>query len=585
MQGLSKRSSVIAGFTLLLVLVALNAVVIAHQLGIQIANHNQVLHSQQVRFELSRTETLIESAETGQRGFLYTEDPKYIADYRQSVGQINSAIDALNQSTIDNTQQQARIAQLRTLVSAKLAELARTISLEESGDPALAMAIVKSDQGFTLMSGIRKLLDEMAEEEQSLSNARLEAYRRSVRITTLCIYAACFAAGLGVVLLGWHILRAWDSRDRIARQIEEREEWFRATLTNLGDAVIATDSEGLVTFLNPIAEQLTGRSLADSNGRKIDEVFPIFNETSHRPVENPVQKVMESGKVVGLANHTILQRPDGSFVPIEDSAAPIRNDEGELVGVVLVFRDATHERKAQELMRKSEKLAAAARLAATVAHEINNPLEAVGNLLYIVKTMPDVPSAAAEYFESMERELERVAHLARQTLGFYRESKVPEEVGIAALIETILKVYVTKLANKSIRIETDLQPCPPVLGLAGELRQVIANLISNAIDAVPENGAIRVRLRCIDAERGKVAEVSVEDNGSGIREEHMAKIFEPFFTTKKDVGTGLGLWVTKEIVERHGGGIQVISRSKGFPGTSFSVNLPLFVGTCKADGV
>jgi PAS domain S-box-containing protein len=330
-----------------------------------------------------------------------------------------------------------------------------------------------------------------------------------------------------------------------------------------------------VTFLNPIAEQLTGRPLANSKGKAIQEVFPIFNESTHLPVENPVKKVMELGRVIGLANHTVLQNTDGTMIPIEDSAAPIRDGRGKLIGVVLVFRDATYERKSQEILRKTEKLAAAARLSATVAHEINNPLEAVGNLIYLVKGTPDLPAEAMQQLLLAEQELERVSHITRQTLGFYRESNVPGHVEVSALIESVLKLYSNKFKTKNITLIRDFGECPPIQGLAGELKQAMSNLISNAADAVSENGTIRVKLACLKSPDGNVIQVAIEDNGAGIAATHLDKIFEPFFTTKKDVGTGLGLWVTREIIDRHGGTIQVRSGDgNGSRGSVFNILLP-----------
>jgi PAS domain S-box-containing protein len=571
-----KSLGVIFGFVLLLLLLVANAWVTKRQLDVQIDDQTWVAHTQQVLFELSQTESLIKDAETGQRGFLYTGDPKYMADYNLAIGQVDSHLESLVQLTPDNARQQARIAELKSLVHAKLDELAQTILLYQSGRPEDAKALVLSDKGLFVMNDIRRLVDEMGQEETSLQAVRQATYQRSIRVTKACIYLASFIAALGLVLLAYYIRRESEIRARHAQLMQEREEWFRTTLTSLGDAVIATDKQGLVTFVNPVAEELLGMDLAQARGKAIEEIFPIFNETTHQRVENPVVKVMQEGRVFGLANHTVLQRTDGTLIPIEDSAAPIRDGRGRLVGVVLVFRDATHDRKTQELMRKSEKLAAAGRLAATVAHEINNPLEAIANLIYITKGTPGVPAEAVEHLELAEQEVERVSHITRQTLGFYRESKVPEQVEMPALVESVLKIYSNKFTTKNITIERDFGECPPIQGLSGELKQVIANLVSNAADAVSQDGTIAVRLACVDTAAGKAVQVRVEDDGPGIAMENREQIFEPFFTTKKDVGTGLGLWITKEIVDRHGGSIEVHSRNgNGLSGTAFNILLPM----------
>ena len=170
----------------------------------------------------------------------------------------------------------------------------------------------------------------------------MASYQSSVRRTIASIYLASLLATVGLVFLAYYILREIKLREKHALEIREREERVRVTLTSIGDAVIATDKEGSVAFLNPVAEDLTGNSFAESKGKNVVEVFPIFNERTHQPVENPVKEVLEKGHVVELANHTVLKRSDGTQIPIEDSAAPIRNERGELLGVILVFRDATN---------------------------------------------------------------------------------------------------------------------------------------------------------------------------------------------------------------------------------------------------
>jgi PAS domain S-box-containing protein len=575
MEKFYKRFSVITGFVILLIVLIANTYITRRQLGIQVDNQTWVTHTRQILFELAQTESLLKDAESGQRGFLYTGDPKYLAPYNLAVPQIQSHIDDLSRLTADNPRQQSNIVQLRSLTDDKLTELSQTISVFQLGKTAEAKALVLSDVGILKMDNIRKLIDQMEAEETSLDVTRSAAYQKSIGLTIASIYLSSIVKAIGLFLLAYYILREMNLREQHAQQIEEREQWFRVTLTSLGDGVIATDEKGRVTFINRVAEKLTGVDLAHAKGKAIQQVFPIFNESTHRSVENPVKKVMELGHVVGLANHTVLQSADGTFTPIEDSASPIRDVDGKLIGVVLVFRDATHERKSQEVLRKTEKLAAAARLSATVAHEINNPLEAIGNLLYLAKGTQGVPAVAMQQLELAEQELERVSHITRQTLGFYRESKVPDLVDLPALIDSVLRLYSNKLKTKNITVERDFGECPSIQGLEGELKQAMSNLISNAADAVSDNGTIRVVLSSVEIADNRVIQVSIEDDGPGISAEHIDRIFEPFFTTKKDVGTGLGLWVTREIVDRHGGSIVVHSRKDhGLRGTVFNLHLP-----------
>ena len=579
MQLINKRLGVITGFVLLLFLLIANALLTRSQLAVQIGEQAAVEHTQQVLIALGQTQTLLEDAETGQRGYLYTNDPKYLTPYDHAVAQIGPQIDILKKMVAGSPHELAEITQLHDLTLIKMDELARTILLFQSGYPDAARAVVLSDHGRILMVRISSLIAGIQLEETSVEAARATASRQSIHRTFLSLYLPTFIAALGLFFLAYYILNAMALRDLHANQLQEREEWFRTTLTSLGDAVIATDQRGCVTFLNPVAEQLMGIALPQAHGKDIRDVFPIFNETTGEAVENPIKKVLERGFILGLANHTVLQHSDGTRIPIEDSAAPIRDSRGKLTGVVMVFRDATHERKSQEVLRKTEKLAAAARLAATVAHEINNPLEAIGNLVYIARTTDGIPATAVTHLSLAEQELDRVSHITRQTLGFYRESKSPDEVDLPTLVESVLNIYSNKFRTKNISIERDFEVCPPIHGLSGELKQAVANLISNAADAVPNRGAIRVKISCHEDAETKVVKIVIEDNGPGIAAEHRNHIFEPFFTTKKDVGTGLGLWVTKEIIERHSGTVEVTCVTDAeSTGTTFTITLPIRPG-------
>jgi PAS domain S-box-containing protein len=581
MQTPYKRFSVAVAFGLLLAVLAVNAFIMRRQLSVQMGDEAWVVHTRQVLFESEQTESLLKDAETGQRGFLYTGDPIYLAPYSSAAARIAPYIDDLARLTADNPRQQERIIQLRGLAHEKLSELADTISLYQSGKTDEARAVVLSNLGKSYMDDIRRIIAQMEQEENSLEAARTAAYRKSQRNTIASIYLASGLAVFGLVVLAYYILREIDLREKHARQIRAREEWSRVTLTSIGDAVIATDPHGKITFLNPVAETLTGTSHAAALGKDIKEVFPIFNELTGQATENPVKKVMEMGRVVELANHTVLKHADGHLIPIEDSAAPIWDDRRQLIGVVLVFRDVTLDKKSQELLRKTEKLVAAARLSATVAHEINNPLEAVVNLIYIAKGAPETPPTVAHHLALAEHELKRVAHITQQTLGFYRETSVPEPIDLAPLVESILGIYSNKLKTKNITIRRDFGEFPPVMAVAGEVRQAISNLISNAVDAVSMDGNISISAQCVQETGGSAVQVMIQDDGLGIPAQNIDRIFEPFFTTKKDVGTGLGLWVAKEIVERYGGSITIgpgIAHN-GSCGASFAINLPLDTDT------
>ncbi|HZU30847.1 MAG TPA: CHASE3 domain-containing protein [Candidatus Angelobacter sp.] len=570
MKLIYRRFSVIAGFAVLLAVLVISTAVTRERVAVQAGNRAWVEHTQNVLLELSTVESLLKDAETGQRGFLYTGEPRYLEPYNNAVNQIDSHLSSLAELVADNPQQTAHIPELRSLTKQKLDELARTIQLYGENQKEEARTVVLSDTGRKLMVDIHALVAQMQRDESSLESARLRDVSRSARSLVRTIYFTTILASVGLVLLAFYILREMAERENHAMEIREREEWFRVTLGSIGDAVIATDEKGLVIFINPVAETLTGIKLAQARGRQISQVFPIFNEHSRKPVENPVAKVLELGHVMGLANHTVLQRSDGTLIPIEDSAAPIYDDARKLRGVVMVFRDVTGEKQAEEVMRKAEKLAAAGRLAATMAHEINNPLEAVSNLIYIVKSSAGLSDEVRGYLNMAEQELDRVSHITRQTLGFYRDTSIPEPVHMQTVVDSVLRLYSNKLKSKNITVELDGADCPPIHGLQGEMKQLIANLVSNAADAVGENGKIVISVR--PGENGVT--VQVADSGPGVPAETRPHIFEPFFTTKQDVGTGLGLWVSKEIAERHGGSINIASESNGLGGAVFVVYLP-----------
>lgn len=238
-------------------------------------------------------------------------------------------------------------------------------------------------------------------------------------------------------------------------------------------------------------------------------------------------------------------------------------------------RAAQAKEQAEEALRRTEKLAAAGRLAATIAHEINNPLEAVTNLLYLASTQPDIGDRARQFLKMAEEELARVAHISKQTLGFYRETGAPELVDVAELLDSVLSIYSGKTRSKNITVQRNYMAAPPVLAARGELRQLFSNLVANAIDAMGYDGVLTAEVCTCSLNNDQRVCIRVRDNGIGISPEDQKRLFEPFFTTKVGVGTGLGLWVSKGIVEKYKGYLRVESSTQ-LParGSVFSIELP-----------
>lgn len=270
--------------------------------------------------------------------------------------------------------------------------------------------------------------------------------------------------------------------------------------------------------------------------------------------------------------------PDGSLHWIRARGRAIFDKAGRPERMLGVGIDITSNKLAEDALRKSEKLAAAGRLAATIAHEINNPLEAVTNLLYLLRLNDQWDDQARSYVSQAEHELARIAHVARQTLGFYRDTTSPRLMDLAKIVEEALFLYWPRIQAKSIRLSREYDETVQVTGLAGEIRQVISNLVANAIDALPVEGSLRIRVhhgKELTNSNRPGGRIVIADSGSGITPEHRKKLFEPFYTTKQDVGTGLGLWVSREIVRKHGGSITLRSSViPGHSGTVFSIFLP-----------
>jgi two-component system, sporulation sensor kinase E len=261
---------------------------------------------------------------------------------------------------------------------------------------------------------------------------------------------------------------------------------------------------------------------------------------------------------------------------LASSGRVVRDHAGTPFRMIGAAMDITERRRAEEALLKSEKLAAAGRLAASIAHEVNNPLEAVMNLIFLARTTGEANAEGVRLLTLAEEELKRAAHITKQTLGFYRDSTFPTRFNVARLIDDVLSFYARRIGAMRVQVRKKYVEPAQMQGMNGEIRQAVSNLVANALDAMSSSGgtlSIRVR-RAMHSQTGPALRITVADTGKGIPVELQKRIFEPFFTTKQETGTGLGLWLTKSIVEKHRGTIRVSSSNLGKTGTVFVLTLP-----------
>ncbi len=261
---------------------------------------------------------------------------------------------------------------------------------------------------------------------------------------------------------------------------------------------------------------------------------------------------------------------------IDDSGAPIRDANGGIAGIVLVFRDVTQQRRLEAALQSNERLAVAGRLSASIAHEIHNPLDTVGNLLFLIDRQIEKQPAVQQLISTAQTELHRVSQISRNMLTLHRESDTPSQFSVGELLDGVVALIDETLAKgrRKIRVEHGFEG--QIEGFPAELRQVFTNVIKNAVEATAEGGIIRVLSVPIHEPDRNGVLVHVADNGVGIPAEIQAKLFTPFASTKQESGSGLGLWVSHCILEKHGGAIQLSSSTDPRnPGTTVSVFLPL----------
>lgn len=352
------------------------------------------------------------------------------------------------------------------------------------------------------------------------------------------------------------------------RELEESERRFQALTENIPQMVWITDPAGATLYQSGRWYAFTGLSPDQAQGF---EWRGVIHPDDYDPNLRLWEQANRDGK--DYENELRIRGRDGEYHWFLIRGTPIRGENGAIQYWFGTNTDITEKKLAQEALLRAEKLAVAGRFAATVAHEVNNPLTAVTNIHYVLSLTENLPDNVRELLQTADNELRRVSHILRQTLAFYRENSPKEHVRLLPLMDEVLAIFGRRLESRSIRLDLDIPAGIQFTGSSGEIRQVLCNLVGNALDASSPGDRIIVRARRVTSRDLKSrVNISIADNGCGIPRENLQNIFEPFFTSKVGVGTGLGLWVSKQLVERNGGTIRV--RSRTGEGTVFGLSFP-----------
>ncbi|MBU7046698.1 MAG: PAS domain S-box protein [Theionarchaea archaeon] len=365
-------------------------------------------------------------------------------------------------------------------------------------------------------------------------------------------------------------------RKVMEESLAAEKERLSVTLRSIGDGVITTDMNGTVVLINKVAEALTGYTQEEAVGKQLNTVFYIVNEKTRLPCENPVDKVLFQGVIVGLGNDTVLISKDGTERVIADSGAPIRDKNSRIIGVVLVFRDITEKQKTEQELLRTQKLESLGNLAGGIAHDFNNILTAILSNANLAKIYTK-DNRLVEKLTKIEKASLQAKELTQQLLTF---SKGGAPIKKATSLQELIRDSTSfALRGSNVRchfyIPDDLSPADID---EGQVSQVINNLIMNADEAMPEGGVIQVKAEnvfidegVLPLKRGDYVKISIKDQGVGIPKKYLQKIFDPYFTTKQK-GSGLGLSTSYSIVMKHDG--YITAESEGGKGTTFYIYLP-----------
>jgi PAS domain S-box-containing protein len=354
------------------------------------------------------------------------------------------------------------------------------------------------------------------------------------------------------------------------KQLDHVQSRLAAIVESSDDAIVSKNLSGIIMSWNQAAERIFGYSEEEIVGCSILKLIP----EDLRFEEQTILEKIQSGQRIDHYE-TVRLSKDGERLDVSLTISPLKDASGKVIGASKVLRNVTQRKQLERSLLQAEKIAATGKMAASIAHEINNPLESVLNLIYLARTNISNRDEASAYLNTAESEVVRVSHIAKQTLGYYRENSAAVKITLSGLVRDVLSIYEPKLTASGIQIRTKFNLCPQIVLRKGEMMQVVSNLITNAIYAMPSGGTLTVSVQEATESDGHGLLLGVEDTGEGIPAYHVERIFEPFFTTRSSFGTGIGLWIAKQFIEGHEGRIGVQSSvDPASHGTRMSIFLP-----------
>ncbi|HEY0745959.1 MAG TPA: CHASE3 domain-containing protein [Steroidobacteraceae bacterium] len=576
------------------VIIGFAAVVIGRTRDLRTANL-QVRAWRDIEVTAERLLGQLRDSETGQRGYLLTQESSYLQPFEHSSGEVLRLTGTLESLTAAVPEQLERARAITALVKLKLEELSSTIELNRHGDAAGALGLVKTNRGKALMDQIRQNVDEIG---AAASGGAQAARMRADVATRNLVLSIIITSGLSVLLL--MLLTYFLRRD--GRRIRETAEQLATTLRSIGDAVVTTDAAGNVTFLNAVAMNLAGVQ-APMMPAPFGQLFALVNEGTGERAKDPIEQVLRDGKTIGLANHTALLRSDGTSVSIEDSAAPLRDELGNVRGVVFVFKDISERRRAEseiaaaqallkanfdQLKATENELRLADRLKdeflATLAHELRNP---VAPIRHAIKLLDNELLGEEQRRWARAVITRQSAHMARLLDDLLDSARITRgelilrraAVDLRTVITEALDVATPLIDNKSHLLEVILPDQPVTLMVDGiRIAQVLSNLLTNAAKYTDAGGRIEIRAELASDQ----LLISVKDSGVGLDPAaipHVFKMFGQVHATlnRSEGGLGIGLALANELIKLHGGRIDVHSDGIGRGGSAFVIVLPLAV--------